>query len=73
MRTQLQVTQTDTHEIINRLQTDYEDINVQFHKASNAEKQYISQLKDCKAVLKMLKNKIIEVEGVVRDFKTFEK
>ena len=30
-------------------------------------------MKDCKTVLKMLKNKIIEVEGVVRDFKIFEK
>jgi hypothetical protein len=48
-------------------------MSIQFHKASNAEKQYKSQLKDFKVVLNMLKNKIIEVEGVVRDFKTFEK
>jgi hypothetical protein len=31
------------------------------------------QLKENKKVLKLLKNKIIEIEGFVRDFKMFEK
>ena len=30
-------------------------------------------IKENKKVLKTLKNKIIEIEGVVRDFKLFEK
>lgn len=30
-------------------------------------------MKDTKKVLKALKNKIIEIEGVVRDFRIFEK
>ena len=52
---------------------DYDDLNVAYQKASNSEATHVTQIKDCKKVLKALKNKIIEVEGVVRDFRLFEK
>jgi hypothetical protein len=46
---------------------------VAYQKATNSEVQHVSQIKDSKKVLKALKNKIIEVEGIVRDFRLFEK
>ena len=56
-----------------KLQMDFDDLNVSYQKAVNSEAQHVSQIKDCKKVLKALKNKIIEFEGVVRDFRMFEK
>ena len=56
-----------------KLQVDFDDLNVSYQKATNSEAQHVSQIKECKKVLKALKNKIIEVEGVVRDFRIFEK
>jgi chromosome segregation ATPase len=72
-RKQLQVNSQSTHEIVTKLQIDFDDLNVAFQKANNSEVQHVSQIKDCKKVLKALKNKIIEVEGIVRDFRLFEK
>jgi hypothetical protein len=48
-------------------------LNIDFHKATNTETVYRQQLKENKQVLKTLKNKLIEVEGVVRDFRLAEK
>ena len=56
-----------------KLQMDYDDLQVEYTKASNSEKAYLVIIKENKKVLKTLKNKIIEIEGVVRDFKLFEK
>ncbi len=72
-RTQLQINSQSTHDIITKLQIDFDDLNVAYQKANNSEVTHVSQIKDCKKVLKALKNKIIEVEGVVRDFRLFEK
>lgn len=59
--------------MMQKLQSEFEVVNIEYQKAANTEQNHLKQIKENKAVLKALKNKIIEIEGVVRDFKLFEK
>lgn len=59
--------------MLSRLQMDYEDLKVEHHKSASSETVYKQQIKENKEVLKTLKNKLIEVEGIVREFGLFEK
>jgi len=47
-------------------------LSVEYQKASNTEKIQREQLKENKNTIKIIKNKIIELEGFVRDFHIFE-
>jgi hypothetical protein len=62
----------ETHDMILKVEMDYNDLYIQYQKAANSELIQTKALKENKSVIKTLKNKIIDVEGFIRDFKTFE-
>ena len=64
--------QQELNTLMSKLQQDYDDLNIEYQKAANTEKIQREQLKENKQVLKVVKNKIIEIEGFVRDFQHFE-
>ena len=71
-RKQLSQAQQELNSLLGKVQQDYDDLSVEYQKASNTEKIQREQLKENKNTIKIIKNKIIELEGFVRDFHLFE-
>ncbi|TNV84338.1 hypothetical protein FGO68_gene7451 [Halteria grandinella] len=65
--------QMETHDLVKKIQSDYEVISIEYQKAHNSEEILLKQARENKQVLKALKNKIIELEGIQRDFQLFQK
>ncbi len=67
-RKSLSQAQQELNTLMGKLQQDYDDLSVEYQKSSNSERIYKEQLKENKNTIKVIKNKIIELEGFVREF-----
>lgn len=59
--------------MMQKIQSDYDVLTIEYQKAHNSEEILAKQARENKQVLKALKNKIIEIEGIQRDFQIFQK
>ncbi len=50
--------------MIKKIQADYDVMSIEYQKAHNSEEILSKQARENKQVLKALKNKIIEIEGI---------